>query len=156
MNSEHLQGDYALLRSDSLRLLIPQTSLIGIVHLQNRTASQADCVTNAAQFADAAEAGGDSETNLPTSKFAALSEDLSLLPHVPNDRFVMTSHNQTLGVNWCWSEVQLLNNLEATCELLPNIVKTSITPIRGIVTLADGHHAFACQFRALLDYLKHH
>lgn len=147
MISERLQGDYVLLRADSLRLLVPQSNLTNIIHLQDRLTVAEQCIKDPKQLLIQQS---DQEQQL-----LALSEDLTLLSAVPKNRFVMTQHTQTATIHWCWTEVQLFNHLDMKCEQLPPIVRTDITPIDAIVTLADGKQAFVCQFDNLLNYLAH-
>lgn len=150
MNSERLQGDYVLLRADTVRLLLPQTQLLDIVHLQNRATTSAHCITQPAELITVADGV---EASTQHFQYATLSDELALLPDVPVNRFVVTTHQQTGAVYWCWSEVQLLNNLSLMSQLLPPIVRTELTPFQGIVTLADGKQAFTCSFDDVLHYL---
>lgn len=178
MNIQRLQGDYVLLRADSLRLLVAQTDVDNIAHLQDRNVAAQHAISEATELyaqnlsnddkdnaddankdnadsADVDHAHDDSTHNseLSSVRFVALSENLSLLADVPHSRFVMTSHPQTPDRRWCWSEVQLFNNLQITAAPIPPILRTTTTPITDVVTLADGHQAFICQFDALLHHL---
>lgn len=155
MITERLQGDYVLLRSDSLRLLISRLSLSSIAHLQDHSSFSGHCITEPQHLLQRPADEDRIQSMTEAHTFVALSDDLTLLQSVPQNRFVMTLHPQTAGIQWCWNEVQLFNNLDTTCAYLPSMIQTAITPMHAMLTLADGNQAFVCEFDKLLHYLMH-
>lgn len=173
MKIERLQGDYVLLRTDELRLLVPQFGILEIIHLQNRVLASDKCLGDAAQLSafmvdDNAEdpnrtvAPKKVHTNTGVNdgaedklQFVALSDKLTLQSRIPSDRFVITKHANMPDLRWCWSEVHLFNNANLVASPLPPLLRTDITPLQSVITLSDDVQAFYCDFKHLLRYLMH-
>lgn len=163
MKIERLQGDYVLLRSDTLRLLVPQSGMAEIVHLQNRVAASEKCLADVAQLSefmvdDHADGNAEKTDNQEAKNnlhFVSLSDHLTLQNHVPNNRFVVTTHNETPDLRWCWSEVHLFNHADMLVSPLPPLLCTDITPLQAVITLDKDVQAFYCDFKHILRYLTH-
>ncbi len=148
MNRQRLRGDYALLRTGSLRLLASQENILYIRYLADKNAAESHCLSNSTQLLSAIDDNADQQP-----AFVALSDELDLIDNIPDDRYVMTTHKKTNQVRWCWSEVLLLNDVDLPLTPMPALLYSALTPINAIVTLADGKQAFVFDFEHLLDYL---
>ncbi len=148
MNTQRLRGDYVLLRTDSLYLLAPQKNMASIKHLKDKDTANLHCLSDSAQLLSAIN---DNDNQQPV--FAALSDKLALTNSIPRNRYVVTTHKKTADIRWCWSEVQLLSNVDMPLTPMPALLCLALTPISAIVTLANGEQAFVCNFEHLLDYL---
>lgn len=177
MKIERLQGDYVLLRIDTLQLMVSQSGMAEIVHLQNRVAASEKCLSTATQLqsfiakdvvkdivnegvSDSDESNNKGKTTADeeemTLRFVALSDALTLQNCVPQNRFVVTAHSEMPDVRWCWSEVQLFNNADLQASPIPPLLRTEITPLQAVITLDNDKQAFYCDFKHLLRYLTHH
>ncbi len=148
MNRQRLRGDYALLRADSLRLLILQENIISIKHLKDKNVANLHCLSNSGQLLSAMNNNDNQQL-----VFIALSDKLALTDSIPRNRYVVTTHKNTANIRWCWSEVLLLNDVDLLLTPMPALLCSALTPINAIVTLADGKQAFVCDFEHLPDYL---
>ncbi len=149
MKTERLQGDYVLLRADNLNLLVSQETLTDIHYLHDRRMIASQCITHPQQLMRIIADAESSQT--PT--FTALSASLTLLPEIPQSRFVATEHSMAPGVQWCWNDVRLLNKVSLPLSSIPMLLKTDISPVQAVVTLDNAEHVFFCQFAAILHYL---
>ncbi len=138
-------NDYVLLRAENTRLLLLQEQMLRIAHIHDRH-----------QVGD--YLASDAETlmsGIADKKplFVALSETLTLLPYMPEGRYVQTTWQITPDVHWSWSEVRLLNQISIVKQPVPVSIRTSHMPVDGIVTLSDGTVALSCDSSALLQYI---
>lgn len=153
-SAQFLNGDYMLLviggarasaatasRADarSLQLLIPQHEVAhtGYMHVG---ASDAQTLMDVRQ--------NDGEIQF------ALSEELLLLPAVPDDRFVYTKHADAPEARWCWSDVRVLTNLQTQVHPLAPVMLAPHTPLTAVVALPDGSQAFTTSASSLSLFVQ--
>lgn len=138
--SPALSGHYVMLRAGTLRLLLPQYEV------------------GAAEYLGAALEPGDEPGLLRQAdgqsarRFAALSEQMTLLPNCPSDRFVATALGEDSdGVAWCWNEVQVLIDVELQARPLPAVLLAPHTPVEQYVEHA-GEIVYLCSARRLREF----
>lgn len=133
-------GDYVLLRADTLRLLLPRHEVGTAEH--SGTPLRPCPETGLLRPADGSSA----------RRFAALSDRMTLLPHCPVDRFVVTAlgaEGDNLG--WCWNEVRMLIDVELQLRPLPTVLLARNTPVEQYVEHA-GEIAFLCSAHRLREF----
>ncbi len=138
-------NDYILLRVENTRLLLLQEQMLRIAHIHDRHQVDNTIASNAEVLTSGIADG--------KPLFAALSETLTLLPHIPEGRYVQTTWQITPEIHWCWSEVRLLNQISIVKQPIPVSVRTPHMPVDGIVTLSDGTVALSCDSSNLLQYI---
>jgi hypothetical protein len=134
------RGNYVLLTADSLQLLLPQDEV------------------GAAEYLDGELEAGE-EPGLMKLKgkddprrFAALSPQMTLLPHCPPGRFLVTPlGNESDGLFWCWDELKILIDVKLPINPLPAVLLTPAPPVDRYVEL-DGRLAFMCSARQMKSY----
>ena len=88
--------------------------------------------------------------NADAAVYVAISSEMKLMDHCPDDRFVSTSL-QGLDVRWCWSEVRVLIQAELHPSPLPATLLSPGTPVREIVAIAD-EWAYMCSAEQLQQF----
>lgn len=135
-----LRGNYVLLTADTLRLMLPQEEVGEAEYL--------DVALEASDEAGLLKPVGDAISR----RFVALSEQMTLLPRCPPDRFLVTSigeENDRLG--WCWNEIQILINAEMQAHPLPPILLPPGTPVSYYVEF-QGKLAYLCSAQQLSSF----
>lgn len=135
---QQLFGDYVAMRSGELWLVMPQSQVSNAERLEKFPDRwQPSDVLGLYQMTTTHN--GKVETDL----YGALSENMLCLPSIPDDRFLVT---RFVGgkVFWCWDEVQVLIDSELQLTALPEVIKTSETPVQAIVTWAPDYKGFWC------------
>jgi hypothetical protein len=126
------RGNYVLLTADGLRLVLPQHEV--------GTTEYLDGVLEAGDEPGLLKLQG-LESAL---RFAALSTRMTLLPHCPSERFLVTSfRGGNEDINWCWNELKVLINVELQPQALPAVLLTPDTPVEHYVEI-EGKLAFLC------------
>ncbi len=126
-----LRGDYVLLTADTLHLLLPRHEVGAAEYLEARLDAGEEPGLLRSQ------GGG-------TRVFAALSAEMTLLPHCPPERFLVA----TLGergddLGWCWNELKILIGVELRPQPLPPVLLAPETPVSQYVEV-DGKLAYLC------------
>lgn len=135
-----LRGNYVLLTSDTLRLLLPQHEVGAAEFL--------DGALEASSEPGLLKLAGDDGAR----RYAALSRHMTLLPHCPPERFLVASlgdGDNDLG--WCWDELQILIDVELQPQPVPNVLIAPNTPVRQYVEF-EGKLAYLCSAQQLRTY----
>ncbi len=135
------QGKYVLLRADKLRLLMPQTEIDAIEHLDSQPQpSEIPCFLTMPD-------GGD-------TCYLVLSDDFTLLETCPDDRFVTTriTTEEGMETEWCWSETRVLQDFTPEIYEIPAILLNTASPLRQY-TLMDNQPVFVCSSYTLQQLL---
>lgn len=122
-----LRGNCVALVTGTVQLLVPQHDVLHTGYLQTGEAVAGALV---------------------------VSEELLLLPAVPQDCFVYTAFADAPAVNWCWNDVRVLIDLHVQLHPLPNVVLAPHTPLTAVVTLPDGSHAFYTRAAQLSRFVR--
>jgi hypothetical protein len=126
------RGNYVLLTADALGLVLPQHEV--------GTTEYLDGVLEAADESGLLKLQGEESTR----RFAALSTRMTLLPHCPPERFLVTAFNGGNDeMRWCWNEVKILIDVELQPQALPAVLLTPDSPVEQYVEL-EGKLAFLC------------
>lgn len=135
-----LRGNFIMLRADTLRLLLPQHEV------------------GAAEYLVTGPTSGDEAAGLqPTAsggkrRLAALSAQMTLLPHCPTDRFVVTPLGEVDDdLGWCWNELRVLIDVELQPQPVPAVLHAPTTPVDQYA-VHDGEIAFLCSASRLRAY----
>lgn len=135
-----VRGSYVLLRADGLRLLLPQTDIQSTDYMQVRP--------------ELIE-GESGLLHVPGSEdgavYVAIAADMRLLDECPSDRFVSTRFNGGVDVQWCWSEVRVLIDVQLPCEPLPPVLLADYTPVRELVAVGE-EWAYLCSAESLQQF----
>ena len=125
------------MRADKLRLLIPQTEVRAIGHLDVRPEPSGMPGLLAAPGRD-------------DVCYLALSDDFRLLESCPEDRFVTTSMRVTddMETFWCWAEARVLLDYSLEIHEMPKILLTAASPVRSYALL-DDRPVFICDAETL-------
>ena len=124
-----MRGNFVLLRAGTLRIVVPQAQVGGASYLDERP---------------------------DPLQFAALSDDMTLLPECPAERFIAAPFSgDNDGVMWCWDELRVLIDTELHPIAVPESIRTSGTPVDGYVEI-DGEPAFVCDAARLCAYAFAH
>ncbi len=126
-----LRGDYVLLTADTLHLLLPRHEVGAAEYLESRLEAGEEPGLLRSQ------GGG-------TRVFAALSAEMTLLPHCPPERFlVATLGEQGDDLGWCWNELKILIDVELQPQPLPPVLLAPETPVSQYAEV-DGKLAYLC------------
>lgn len=133
------RGRYALLRADTLRLLIPQAALGDTQHLNQRPV--------ASDIPGLLTLPGRDDTC-----FLVLSEQLHLLDHCPDNRYVTTKMTAEDGteMHWCWTEVRMLIDFIPQIHPVPEVLLRASSPLRHYAIM-DGEPVFPCSAQILQE-----
>lgn len=135
------QGRYVLLRADKLRLLMPQTEIDAIEHLDSQPQpSEIPCFLTMPEGGDAC--------------YLVLSDDFTLLATCPEDRFVTTriTTEEGMETEWCWAETRVLQDFSPEIYEIPDILLTAASPLRQYA-LMDNEPVFVCSAHTLQQLL---
>jgi hypothetical protein len=127
-----IRGNFVLLTADTLHLLLPQHEVGAVQYLDGEleTAEQAGLLKRR---------GTES-----SSRFAALSPQMTLLPDCPPGRFLAaTLGDGSDGLGWCWSDLKCLVDVELHPKAIPAVLLAHDAPVKQYVEL-DGKLAFLC------------
>ncbi len=132
-----LRGNYVLLKADALQLLLPQHEVGAAEYL-------AGAPQPSAQTGVFEGEGG--------RRYAALSQQLSLLPHYPAGRFLaIPIGDDGDGHLWCWNELRVLIDAELEIHALPAVLVTPNAPVQHYAEI-DGSPAYLCSARQLRSF----
>ncbi len=132
-----LRGNFVLLRADALRLLLPQHEVGGAEYLDARP----QCDSRDGVF-EVAQGSG-------TRRVAALSQQMTLLPQFPADRFMVTMLGSAgNGIVWAWNEVKVLSDANLQPRSLPPVLCAPDMPLGEYVEDGEGI-AFLCSAQRL-------
>lgn len=134
------RGNYVLLSADTLHLLLPQHEVGAVEYLEGTL--------------EAAEEPGLLKLQGKDSprRFAALSAHMTLLPQCPPGRFLITPlGDEREGLAWCWSELQVLIDVELLPQPLPAVLLAPNTPVDSYVEFED-RLAYPCDAQRLAAY----
>ena len=135
-----VRGNFVYLRADELRLVLAQDQVGAAEYLDARPQPSAQ--------PGMLRLPGDEEGRV----FAALSPRMGLLPRLPEERFVVTTLAGNDDVAWCWSELQVLIDVELRPHALPRVLAAPGMPMSAWVEHA-GEMAFLCDARRLQEYV---
>lgn len=137
-----VQGSYVLLRADSLRLLLPQSDIQSTDYMQARP--------------ELIE-GESGLLHVPGSAdgavYVAISSDMRVLDACPADRFVSTRLRGGVDVQWCWTEMRVLHDVQLQCEPLPAVLQAPYTPVREIAATGNNEWAYLCSADMLQQFV---
>ena len=112
-----MKGNFVLLRAGKLRLVVPQAQVGAAVYL-------------------------DGEQD--RAGFAAVGDDLKMLPECPPGRFIAAPfEGEAEGISWCWDELRVLIDAEFDPIELPDSILAKGAPVDSYVDV-DGEPAFVC------------
>ncbi len=135
-----LRGNYVLLTADALHLLLPQQEVGAAEYLEGSL--EASDETGLLQLAGKESA----------RRYAALSTQMTLLPHCPLDRFVVAPIGDgSDGLLWCWNELQILIDVELQPRPLPAVLLAPDTPFDRYVEF-EGKLAYLGTAHQLYAY----
>ncbi|AMO24006.1 hypothetical protein UC35_15515 [Ramlibacter tataouinensis] len=126
-----MQGNFVLLRAGTLRLLFPQRAVSTAEYLAARpvASGQPGLLVMAGEEDDG-------------RRYAALSEDGTLLAACPAGRFIAaTLPGDASGLAWCWDELRVLMDVSLQCLPLPPTLLLADSPFRHY-TVIDGEVVF--------------
>jgi hypothetical protein len=132
-----LRGNYVLLTTDSMDLLLPQAEVGATEYLDGPL--------------EASDEPGLLRLSGATSarRFVALSDQMTPLPHCPSNRFlVVTLVDDDDHLGWCWKELRVLIDVELQPQPLPTVLLTPGTPVSHYVDL-EGKPAYLCNAQRL-------
>ena len=136
-----VRGSYVLLRADGLRLLVPQSDIQSTDYMQARP--------------ELIE-GESGLLHVPGSAdgavYVAIASDMRLLDECPGDRFVSTRFHGGVDVQWCWSEVRVLIDVQLQCQPLPPVLLAPHTPVREMAAQGD-EWAYLCTVDMLQQFV---
>jgi hypothetical protein len=134
-----LRGNYVLLSADTLHLLLPQHEVgaAEFLHGVLEASNEPGLLTLA---------GDDSHR-----RYAALSRQMTLLPHCPRERFLVAPLGDDDELGWCWDELRILIDVELRPQRLPNVLIAPNTPVDRYVEF-DGKLAYLCTARQLRSF----
>ncbi len=135
-----LRGNYVLLTADALHLLLPQQEVGAAEYLEGSLER-----SDEPGLLQLAGAEG-------PRRYAALSSQMTLLPHCPPDRFMVAP----IGAGddalvWCWNELQILIDVELQPQPLPALLLTPDTPFDRYVEFG-GKISYLCSAHQLRAY----
>lgn len=136
------RGNYVLLTADTLHLLLPQNEVGAAEYLEG--------VLEASDEPGLFKLSGADNPR----RFAALSPQMTLLPQCPPERFLITPLGDSEGEDnlaWCWSELQILIDVELHPMPLPEVLLAPGTPVEQYVEL-EGKLAYLCSAQKLRDF----
>lgn len=131
------RSNYALLRADNLRLLIPQIDIGTAEHLGARPEAS----------------GMPGFLAVPGKEdacFIVLADTLEFLEGCPEDRYMTTKFKTDDGMEtyWCWSEVRVLMDYAPQLYDIPEVLLHSGSPLRHY-TVMDDEPVFLCSAQVL-------
>lgn len=136
-----LKGNFVVLRAGNLQLVLPQADVGAAQYLADRPRGSAA----AGMF----ELPGDADS--APRRVVALSAQMTPLPQLPDDRFLMTSFEAQAGVALCWDEVKVLIDVELQPQPLPAVMLPPDAPLTEFVEI-DGEMVFCCTGARLLAH----
>ena len=131
-----LHGDFVLLRSGRLRLLLPQAEV------------------GAAEYLDPRPLPSERPGLLLAGDrcVAALSEQMTLLPECPPARFIVAALGDGAErIGWCWDELRVLIGVDLTAIALPPMLVGAHTPVDRYAE-HDGELAYLCSAERLAGF----
>ncbi len=134
------RGNYVLLIADTLHLLLPQHEVGAAEFLEG--------VLEASNEPGLLQLAGDDSQR----RYAALSKQMTLLPHCPPERFLVTplgDGNDDLG--WCWDELHILIDVDLQPHPLPKVLIAPDTPVDQCVEF-DGKLAYLCNAQQVKSF----
>lgn len=132
-----LHGNYMLLTVDTLYLLLPLHEVGAAEYLGGLLESS--CEPGLLKLPDAEN----------PRCFAALSTKMTLLPHCPPDRFLVTTlGDENMDLGWCWKELRVLIDVELHTLPIPAVLLCPDTPVSHYVEF-EGKLAYLCSAHQL-------
>lgn len=131
------KGNYVLLASDSLRIILPQHEVGPAQYLDGPLEESSEPGLLRRSGSDA------------TQRFIALSAQMKPRKHCPSDHFLLvTLGDDSSEFRWCWKELRVLINTQLDLLPIPSSLLTPISPITHYVEL-NGKPAYFCNARRL-------
>ena len=136
-----ISGDFVLLKSGPLQVLLPQSDVGAAGHLARppRAAGQPGLF----------ELDGESEDE--AGFVIALSPRMTPMPDFPDGRFLLTSFAGYEGVLACWNEARVLSHVTLQPRLLPQAMLADDAPVDAYVEFGE-QIAFLCTGERLLAH----
>lgn len=134
------RGNYVLLTADTLHLLLPQHEVGDAEFLEG--------ALEPSNEPGLLKLEGDDSPR----RYAALSRQMTLLPHCPPERFLVAplgDGNDNMG--WCWDELQILINVDLQPLPLPKVLIAPNTPVTQYVEF-EGRLAYLCSAHQLRTF----
>ena len=140
-----IDGDFVLLRSGPLQLLLPQVDVGAAGHLARppRDAGQPGLFE--------INAGDDAGDGDQAGFVIALSPHMTPMPEFPDDRFLLTSFSGHEGVLVCWDEARVLSRVSLQPRPLPTAMLAAGAPVDAYVEFGE-QIAFLCTGERLLAH----
>lgn len=138
--SQHIKGDYVLVRADALRLLFPLAEVVNTSYLEAGRYS-----LNSTEDLQALDD--------PNAKpvYMAISAKMELLPEISDKRFIMTRFVDA-NIFWCWNEMVILTDLNLPIQSIPANFLQAHTPLKDIVMI-DDKPVFVCHSIGFFTYI---
>ena len=137
MEQNTANEQYVFLRAGKLRLLVPQTEIGVIGHLEGRPEPSGMPGLLAVPGRDDA-------------CYLVLDEEFRLMESCPEDRYVTTSLPSADGMEtlWVWNEARVLLDFDGVIEDMPDVLLRSASPLRRF-TLLEEQPVFVCSAETL-------
>lgn len=131
------RDNFFLLRADTLRLLVSQSEIGAIEHLDTRPEPSG--------LPGLLAIPGEEDTC-----YIVLSPDFQLIETCPDDRFVTTKliTEDGMETHWCWTEARVLMDYAPQVYELPEVLLRTDSPLRRYV-LMDEQPVFLCSSHTL-------
>lgn len=134
------RGSYVLLTADTLHLLLPQHEVGAAEYLEGELEASEEPGLLMRRGAESHR------------RFAALSTQLTLLPHCPPGRFLVTPlGEESDDLGWCWDELKILIDVELQIQPLPAVLLTPSAPVDRYVEF-EGKLAYLCSAQQLKSF----
>lgn len=144
-----LRGDFVFLRADGLRLLMPLHDIVQMSYFEDAEAAQAfHHLSQGTTFEIVTQQHEEQQDGLGN---VAVSQDLKLLPSLPDDRYILT---QMAGayVRFAWAEMAILTDQTLPAEPIPAQFLQDSCPLTALVSFAE-QPAFFCRADAFIAYV---
>lgn len=147
------QGNFVAMRSGALWLFVPQSQVLSterLARLSNQAMTEEHQRPGVFKSVDSSD-----DTTERVSHYAALSAEMTLLPSLPEQRFLTTVFDGS-DIHWCWDEVQVLIGARIACQTLPPVLCSQVTPLESVAILDDDRRGFLCNTGAIINYALNH
>jgi hypothetical protein len=138
-----IRGNFVLLKTDQLRLLLPQQDVGAATYLSQMPRPLDEHPGMFELLNDEAQMSG---------FVAALSPQMTLQQQFPEGQFLLTSLTVQEGMAFCWQEVKVLIDTEIRPQALPALMLLPGAALTSYVEL-DGELAFCCTGEALVTHV---
>lgn len=135
------RGNYALLSSDFLSLILPQNE-VGVAEYLERRLEPSD-------EPGFLQLSGSSNSR----RFAMLSAHMTLLQQCPSDHFLAIPLGDAgEELSWCWKELKVLMDVQLQPKPIPAVLLAPGTPVTQYVVF-DGKPAYLCTAEHLYAFV---